>query len=224
MVTLSKQGDAIRFTFSGCPHYLNDGTIDVPVNSLTLVVDESDMVTFRKSASNDIFVSTLITEFGMSKAQLIDWYKSNMVGGGGGVTEEEAQEMIDESISGKADTSAVTVSINAAVSGKADTSAVTQSINAAVSGKADTSAVTQSINAAVSGKVDSSEFDIKEEVVASALTDLHDSVSALTSDIHTITDETLDGLSLKQVTQDEYDAMSQAGTLDSSTLYVIVTN
>lgn len=206
MVNLTKQGDAIRFTFSNCPHYLNDGTIDVPVNSLTLVVDESDMVTFRKSASNDIFVSTLISEFGMSKAQLIQWFKENMVGGGG-VTPTEVQSMIDESISGKADTSAVTVSINAAVSGKADTSAVTQSINAAVS-----------------GKVDSSEFDIKEEVVASALTDLHDSVSALTADIQTITDETLDGLTLKQVTQAEYDAMSQGGTLDESTLYVIVTN
>ena len=206
MVTLTKSGDTIQFTFSNCPHYLNDGTISVPVNSLTLVTDESDMVTFRKSASNDIFVSTLVSEFGMSKAQLIQWYKDNMVGGcGGGVTEEEVQEMIDESMSGKADTSAVTVSINAAVSGKADTSAVTQSINAAVS-----------------GKVDSSEFDIKEEVVASALTDLHDSVSALTDDIQTITDETLDGLTLKQVTQAEYDAMSQAGTLDSSTLYVVI--
>jgi hypothetical protein len=39
-----------------------------------------------------------------------------------------------------------------AISGKADTTAVTQSINEAVSGKADTTAVTQSINEAVSGK------------------------------------------------------------------------
>lgn len=41
-----------------------------------------------------------------------------------------------------------------AISGKADTTAVTQSINEAVSGKADTTAVTQSINEATSGKID----------------------------------------------------------------------
>ena len=39
-----------------------------------------------------------------------------------------------------------------AISGKADTTAVTEAISEAVSGKADTTAVTQSINEAVSGK------------------------------------------------------------------------
>lgn len=41
-----------------------------------------------------------------------------------------------------------------AISGKADTTAVTEAISEAVSGKADTTAVTQSIEAAVSGKID----------------------------------------------------------------------
>lgn len=258
MVTLTKQGDAIRFTFSNCPHYLNDGTIDVPVNSLTLVVDESDMVTFRKSASNDIFVSTLISEFGMSKAQLIQWFKDNMVGGGGGVTEEEVQEMIGEAtvnfvnnasydnstkrINFLHDDEVITyIDATAFVKdGMVDTVSI-QGGNLVIvfntdAGKQPISIPLSSffdptlyytktqVDAALSGKVDSAEFDIKEEVIASALTELHDSVSALTSDIQTITDETLDGLSLKQVTQAEYDAMSQAGTLDESTLYVIVTN
>ena len=44
------------------------------------------------------------------------------------------------------------------LSGKADTTAVTQSISEAVSGKADTTAVTQSITEATSGKVDSSTY------------------------------------------------------------------
>ncbi|MBO7732737.1 MAG: hypothetical protein J6S67_09300, partial [Methanobrevibacter sp.] len=54
------------------------------------------------------------------------FYKENMVGstgGSGGVTSGEVQSMIDESISGKADTSAVTEDISAAVSGKANNSA-----------------------------------------------------------------------------------------------------
>ena len=90
---------------------------------------------------------------------------------GGGVSSGEVEDMISDSISGKADSSAVTEEISAAVSGKVDTtdfatysgtvetalsgkansSAVTEEISAAVSGKADTTAVTESINAATSG-------------------------------------------------------------------------
>ena len=127
MITLNASGGSVTFTFSGNSTYLNDGTIEVPVNSLALIIDESDMATFRKAASNDIFVSANIAEFGMTKDELMAWYKANMVGstgGGGGVTPEEVEEMIDESISGKADSSAVTEEISAAVSGKADSSDV----------------------------------------------------------------------------------------------------
>ena len=124
MITLNASGSSVTFTFDGNSTYLNDGTITVPKNSLALIADESDMITFRKSASNDIFVSANIAEFGMTKDELIAWYKANMVssggGGGGGVTPSEVQTMIDESISGKADSSAVTEEISAAVSGYAD--------------------------------------------------------------------------------------------------------
>ena len=132
MIQLTKSGNAILFTFDENDHYLYNGTIEVPVNSLSLVTDSSEMFTFKKSATNDIFVSGLYSEIGMTKSELETFYKENMVGGG--ITSGEVQTMIDESISGKADTSAVTESINAAVSGKADTSAVTQSITEATSG------------------------------------------------------------------------------------------
>ena len=130
MITLSKSGSTVTFTFDENSGYLQNGTIDVPVNSLSLILDESNMATFRKSASNDIFVSANIAEFGMSKSELEAWYKANMVGssggsGSGGTTPEEVQQMIDQSISGKADTTAVTEDISEAVSGKADSSAVT---------------------------------------------------------------------------------------------------
>lgn len=107
MIQLSKSGNTVTFTFDENSGYLQNGTIDVPVNSLSLILDESNMATFRKSASNDIFVSALVGDFGMSKSELEAWYKANMVGstggGGGGVTPEEVQTMIDESVSGKAD-------------------------------------------------------------------------------------------------------------------------
>lgn len=106
MISLEKTGNAIKFTFDNNGHYLQDGTIEVPVNSLTLVTDDSEMFTFKKSATNDIFVSGLYSEIGMSKSELETFYKDNMVGstGGGGVTSGEVQTMIDESISGKVNT------------------------------------------------------------------------------------------------------------------------
>ena len=81
MITLNASGGSVTFTFSGNSTYLNDGTIEVPVNSLALIIDESDFVTFKKSHSNDIFVSANIAEFGMTKDELMAWYKENMVGG-----------------------------------------------------------------------------------------------------------------------------------------------
>ena len=94
MITLSKSGNTVTFTFDENSGYLQNGTIDVPVNSLSLVIDDSDMATFRKSASNDIFISARYEEFGMTKAQLEAWYKANMVDS---ITEEEIQDRIDTS-------------------------------------------------------------------------------------------------------------------------------
>lgn len=108
MITLSKSGGTVTFTFDGNSTYLQNGTIEVPLNSLSLIIDESGMATFRKSASNDIFISALYSEFGMSKAELEAWYKENMVGSAG-IDSGAVQTQIDESISGKADTSALTV-------------------------------------------------------------------------------------------------------------------
>jgi hypothetical protein len=123
MINLTSSGGTITFAFDNNSGYLQNGTIEVPVNSLSLVIDESDMVTFKKANSKDVFVSAIASDFGMSKAQLISLYKDNMVGStGGGTDTGTVQTMIDESISGKADTSAVTASIEAAVSGKASQS------------------------------------------------------------------------------------------------------
>ena len=113
MITLNASGGSVTFTFSGNSTYLNDGTITVPVNSLALIIDESNMATFRKAASNDIFVSANVSEFGMTKAELESWFKANAVGstgGGGGITSGEVQTMIDESISGKVDTEDLNIS------------------------------------------------------------------------------------------------------------------
>ena len=147
MVTIQSLDNSLLFTFTNSNHYFQNGTVEVPKNSLALIVDDSDMATFKKSASADIFISASYTELGMTKEELISWFEENgfSEGGGGGLTPEEAQTMIDESISGKADTSAVTEEISAAVSGKTDLSAFTAysaSVDTALSNKADVSSLT----------------------------------------------------------------------------------
>lgn len=66
---------------------------------------------------------------------------------------------VQNAISGKADTTAVTEAISEAVSGKADTTAVTQAIDEAVSGKANTSDVITN----VSGFTNMGRFLIQQE-------------------------------------------------------------
>ena len=115
----------------------------MPLNSLILVVDESDMVTFKK-IDGDPFVSFLISDSNFeSKETLIYFYKTSMVGGTGGgsesgITSGDVQTMIEASLEDYYDID----EIDAALSGKADSSAVTEAITSAVSGKAETSAVT----------------------------------------------------------------------------------
>lgn len=134
MISLEKTGNAIKFTFDNNGHYLQDGTIEVPVNSLTLVTDDSDMFTFKKSATNDIFVSGLYSEIGMSKSELETFYKDNMVGstGGGsgsGITSGEVQTMIDESISGKADAASAVTNVRILTVSQQNSLQIEQRIN-----------------------------------------------------------------------------------------------
>ena len=93
MITLARVGDVVRFTFQDNPLYLNNGTIEVPVNSLSLLIDESNIATFKKAASNDIFLSCSLDELGMTRTQLINWYKDNMVDEG--ITPEEVEDIVE---------------------------------------------------------------------------------------------------------------------------------
>ena len=107
MITLTAITNGVQFIFEDSKYYLyGTGTINVPINSLSLVLDNSGAATFRKAASNDIFVSAPLSEFGMTAEEIESFYTSNMVGstgGGGDVTSGEVQTMINASISGKAD-------------------------------------------------------------------------------------------------------------------------
>lgn len=120
MVTLSTSGNAIAFTFTDSDKYLyGNGTITVPKNSLLLVTDSSEMATFKKAASNDIFVSALYSELGKSKSELITWFEQNAVssgggGGGGGVDTGTVQTMIDSALEDYSTTDEITSAITSA--------------------------------------------------------------------------------------------------------------
>lgn len=101
MVNLSVNEGMVTFEFTNNDRYLQDGTIEVPVNSLMLVTDESEMFTFRKSTNFDIFISGLYSEIGKTKAELETYFKENMVGstGGGSTADTEALKgVIDRSV------------------------------------------------------------------------------------------------------------------------------
>ena len=159
MVNIAKLGDsAIKFTFTDNYRYLHNGEIEVPLNSLILVVDESDMVTFKK-IDGDPFVSFLISDSNFeSKETLIYFYKTSMVGstGGGsesGITSGDVESMIEASLEDYYDID----EIDAALSGKADTSSVyTKSeVDTALSNKQNTLIAGSGIT--ISGNVISAE-------------------------------------------------------------------
>ena len=171
MITITKQNDGVLFTFQDSDKYLyGNGTIEVPFNTLSIIADESDMITLKKAASNDVFLSARYdTDLGYrSKDDAIDDLKGMLfaeTGGGSesGITSGEVQTMIDESISGKADTSVVNQAISEA----------TQAI-LAVSGDVQTKVATTDFNT-YSAATDSRLAE-DEEVTAAALNDLDERI------------------------------------------------
>ena len=57
MIEINKQGNAIRIDFTDNDKYLFNGTMEVASNELMLVVDESDMITFKRTTNGDVLFS-----------------------------------------------------------------------------------------------------------------------------------------------------------------------
>lgn len=117
MITFSVLSDsAVKLTFDGNSHYLQDGEITVPKNSLALVKDESELITFIKAATGDAYLSFHIEDTNFaSYTELENWYKANMVsaygggGGGGNASITSVTQAQYEQISGSADPSTLYV-------------------------------------------------------------------------------------------------------------------
>lgn len=62
MIQINKQGNAIVIEFTDNDKYLFDGTIEVAPNELMVVIDESDMATFKRTSNGDVLFSQLIDQ------------------------------------------------------------------------------------------------------------------------------------------------------------------
>ena len=60
MIEINKQGNAIRVDFTDNDKYLFNGTMEVASNELMLVVDESDMITFKRTTNGDVLFSQTV--------------------------------------------------------------------------------------------------------------------------------------------------------------------
>lgn len=176
MVNISKIGDsAVKFVFTDSDHYLyGNGEIEVPVNSLLLVIDESDMVTFKK-LSGDPFLSFRADNSNLgTKAAIEQFYKDNMVGSTGGsesgITSGDVQTMIDNSL----EDYYTDDEVDAALSGKASVSDVTAVASdvSTLSGQVATKVSISDFNA-YSAATDARIAE-DEEVTAAALNNLNE--------------------------------------------------
>lgn len=66
MILINKVNNAIQITFEGNDKYLHNGVMNVAVNGLILVIDDSDMATFKRSSTGDVLFSQTIDNIQIS--------------------------------------------------------------------------------------------------------------------------------------------------------------
>lgn len=92
MISINKQGNAIVIEFTDNDKYLFNGKIEVAPNELIVVVDQSDMVTFKRASNGDILFSQLVDDIQIAgspvtKDTIIDQFAIiGFTSGGGGGT------------------------------------------------------------------------------------------------------------------------------------------
>lgn len=91
MISINKQGNAIVIEFTDNDKYLFNGKIEVAPNELIVVVDQSDMVTFKRASNGDVLFSQLVDDIqiagsAVTKDTVIDQFAliGFTSGGGGG--------------------------------------------------------------------------------------------------------------------------------------------
>lgn len=93
MISINKQGNAIVIEFTDNDKYLFNGKIEVAPNELIVVVDQSDMVTFKRASNGDVLFSQLVDDIQIAgspvtKDTVIDQFALiGFTSGGGGISD-----------------------------------------------------------------------------------------------------------------------------------------
>lgn len=250
-VLIEQVDGRVKFTFTESSHYQYNGTADWPLNSLSMTLDDSSMVTFKNQAG-DIVYSILLSDLEKTKAEMEELYADVFVGdtgGGGGGTVDPA---LDSGSTNAVANSAITTvilddeyvtaqALTELKLNKLDASAYTrvvvdQSINTASTHAISNAAVGNALNTkGDSLMMDSSptalnHMDIRlrrgSTTLSTAKVNLGDhlvyggsggSTTLSVSGLVASTSIT----SLVTISQVDYDALVQAGTVDPSVLYII---
>ena len=102
MLKIYKEDNALVVEGLDNGQYPDNGQLSFPLNSISVVIDESDMATFRSASNNDVVFSGLIENItingeSVTKDNIIEKFdaisNSAASGGGGGMTPEERQEL-----------------------------------------------------------------------------------------------------------------------------------
>lgn len=121
MINIQKTGNAIVIDFTDNDKYLNNGTIEVAPNELMIVIDESNMATFKKMSNGDTLFGQLIDQIqiqgeNVTKDNIIEKFGIigfSISGGGGTIT-------IDSELSTESENPVQNKVITNAINGKQD--------------------------------------------------------------------------------------------------------
>lgn len=120
MISINKQGNAIVIEFTDNDKYLFNGKIEVAPNELIVVVDQSDMVTFKRASNGDVLFSQLVDDIQIAgspvtKDTIIDQFAiiGFTSGGGGTIT-------VDSELSTTSENPVQNKVITNAINGKQD--------------------------------------------------------------------------------------------------------
>lgn len=98
MIEINKQGNAIVVDFTDNDKYLNNGTIEVAPNELMVVIDDSNMATFKKMSNGDTLFGQLIDQIkiqgeAVTKDNIIEKFGTIgfSINGGGAVSSVNGQ-------------------------------------------------------------------------------------------------------------------------------------
>lgn len=87
MINFTSGRSSTSIEFVNNPRYLNEGTIEVPLNSLALEFDGSGLALFKKAANGDVLFQCFPSETNLATREAIEtFYTSYMVGTAGGAS------------------------------------------------------------------------------------------------------------------------------------------